>query len=52
MGLRITPGLTFLSAVLVFVFLYDPPRYTIFVIYVFLLLCTPLEAQRAKALPR
>jgi len=25
-GLRITPGLTFLSAVLVFLFLYDPPR--------------------------
>jgi len=26
MGLRITPGLTFLSAILIFVFLYDPPR--------------------------
>lgn len=26
MGLRITPGLTFLAAVLILVFLYDPPR--------------------------
>ena len=25
-GLRITPGLTFLAAVLILVFLYDPPR--------------------------
>ena len=29
MGLRITPGLTFVSAILVFALLYDPPRYSV-----------------------